>query len=249
LAPAQNYEIPLTHLKNNQLISAHNQFLNLAEHIKKSDPLKSALLFMLAAECKDRQGKESKEEIGEAGKLFLKYGESKNAPNTKGALLCASKCFLKIGDFDDAKKAYEEAKKTKSQKVEFMRPIVIVDDSKAVSLKLKTYVEKLGFTEIHVFENGKSALKECKELFSSKTLPIILLDMGLPDIDGDKIAAHLLEQKTNLQIIVITADEKTTKRVNKTISSGVSGFIQKPFTLDEVKNAIGVAESEYLLQQ
>ncbi len=249
MVPTQNYEIPLTHLKNNQFISAHNQFLNLAENIQNSDPLKSALLFMLAAECKERQGKESKEEIGAAGKLFLKYGESKKSLNAKGALLCASKCFLQIGDFDEAKEAYEKAKKIKSQKVEFRRPIVIIDDSKAISLKLKTYVEKLGFTEIHVFENGKSALKGCKDLFSNKALPIVLLDMGLPDIEGDKVAAQLLEQKTNLQIIVITADEKTTKRVNKTISSGVSGFIQKPFTLDEVKNAVDVAESEYLLQQ
>jgi AmiR/NasT family two-component response regulator len=52
-----------------------------------------------------------------------------------------------------------------------------------------------------------------------------------------------------LQIIVITADDKTTKRVNKTISSGVSGFIQKPFTLDEIKNALSIAESEYSLLQ
>ena len=50
-----------------------------------------------------------------------------------------------------------------------------------------------------------------------------------------------------MQIIVITADEKTTKRVNKTISTGVSAFIQKPFTLDEFKKAIDVAESEYSL--
>ena len=52
-----------------------------------------------------------------------------------------------------------------------------------------------------------------------------------------------------LQIVIITADEKTTKRVNKTISTGVSAFIQKPFTIDEVKKAIDVAESEYSLLQ
>jgi len=39
---------------------------------------------------------------------------------------------------------------------------------------------------------------------------------------------------------VITADEKTITRVNKTISYGVSAFIQKSFTLDEVKNVIDV---------
>ena len=68
-------------------------------------------------------------------------------------------------------------------------------------------------------------------------------------LDGDEVATKLLKDKATLQIIIITADEKTTKRVNKTISTGVSAFIQKPFTLDEVKKAIDVAESEYSLLQ
>ncbi len=61
--------------------------------------------------------------------------------------------------------------------------------------------------------------------------------MGLPDLEGDAVAEKLLKEKLDLQIVVITADEKTTQRVNKTLSSGVPAFIQKPFTLDEVKKA------------
>ena len=71
--------------------------------------------------------------------------------------------------------------------------------------------------------------------------------MGLPDLEGDEVAKKLLKEKPGLQIVVITADEKTTQRVHKIISSGVSAFIQKPFTLDEVTKAISVAESEYSL--
>jgi len=74
--------------------------------------------------------------------------------------------------------------------------------------------------------------------------PIVLLDMGLPDMDGDVVASKLLEEKLDLQIILITADEKTTKRVYKTISSGVVAFIQKPFTIDDMKKALEIAESE-----
>ena len=73
--------------------------------------------------------------------------------------------------------------------------------------------------------------------------------MWLPDLEGDAVAEKLLKEKLDLQIVVITADEKTTERVNKTLSSGVSAFIQKPFTLDEVKKAIDVAEAEYSLLQ
>ena len=244
-----NCEIAVTHLKNKQFITAHNLFLNQAESLKKSEPIKSALMYMLAAECKTRQGKESKNEIKEASNLFLKYSDSKNSKNVKGALLCASKCLLSLGEFDKAKDAYQKAKTILSSTIQVTRPIVIIDDSKAVVMKLQNYVEKLGYSEIHVFENGKDGVKGCEKLFSENKEPIVLLDMGLPDLEGDVVATKLLKDKVNLQIIVVTADEKTTKRVNKTISTGVSAFIQKPFTLDEFKKAIDVAESEYSLLQ
>ncbi|MDC4231371.1 MAG: response regulator [Nitrosopumilus sp.] len=154
-----------------------------------------------------------------------------------------------MGEFDKAKTTYQKAKTIISSTVQATRPIVIIDDSKAIALKLQTYVEKLGYSEIHVFENGKDGVKGCKQLFSENKEPVVLLDMGLPDLAGDVVAEKLLAEKLHLQIVVITADEKTTERVNKTISTGVSAFIQKPFTLDEVKNAIDVAESEYALLQ
>ena len=247
--PKITCEIAVTHLKSKQFITAHNLFLNQAESLKKSEYLKSALMYMLAAECKTRQGKESENEIKEAGNLFLKYSNSKNPKNVKGALLCASKCFLSLGEFNKAKDAYQKAKIIIQSTIQVTRPIVIIDDSKAIAMKLQNYVEKLGYSEIHVFENGKDGVKGCKKLFSENKEPVVLLDMGLPDLEGDVIATKLLNDKVNLQIVVITADEKTTERVHKTISSGVSAFIQKPFTLDEVKKAIDVAESEYSLLQ
>ena len=242
-------EVALAHLKNKQFITAHTLFINQAESVKKSEPVKSALLYLLAAECKKQHGKDYENEITEAGNLFLKYSKLKYSENVKGALLCASKCFLSLGDFDKARDTYQKAKTMFSTPIQITRPIVIVDDSKAIALKLQTYVEKLGYSDIHVYENGKSGVKGCKNLFSEGKHPILLLDMGLPDLEGDAVAEKLLKEKLDLQIVVITADEKTTQRVNKTLSSGVSAFIQKPFTLDEVKKAIDVAETEYSLLQ
>lgn len=248
LDSAQNYELAFTHLKSSQFISAHTQFVNLAESMKKSDMLKSALLYVLAAECKAKQGKDTKNDFEQAGELFLKYGKSKNKPNSRGALLCASKCFLKLNEFNKAKEAYQHATSIPYEEAQ-LRPIIIIDDSKAIAKKLETYVSKLGYQQIHIFYNGKEAIKGAKEIISKNIRPIILLDMGLPDIDGDKVAKSILDSDVTLQIIVITADEKSTKRVHTTISSGVSGFIQKPFTIDELKKTIDTAESEYSLQQ
>jgi len=155
LDPKITCEIAVTHLKSKQFITAHNLFLNQAESLKKSEYLKSALMYMLAAECKTRQGKESENEIKEAGDLFLKYSNSKNPKNVKGALLCASKCFLSLGEFDKAKDAYQKAKIIIQSTIQVTRPIVIIDDSQAIAMKLQNYVEKLGYSEIHVFKNGK----------------------------------------------------------------------------------------------
>jgi CheY-like chemotaxis protein len=242
-----NCEVALSHLKNKQFITAHNLFFNQADSMKKTEYLKSALLYMLAAECKTRQGKEPKDEIEQAGNLFLQYSKTKNSKNIQGAFLCASKCFLSLGEYDKAKISYQKAKTIISSTIEISRPIVIIEDSKAITMKLQNYVEKLGYDEILVYNNGKDGLEGCHKLFSENKQPIILLDMGLPDFDGDVIAMKLLKEKIDLQIIVITADDKTTKRVNKTISSGVAAFIQKPFTFDEIKNAVAIAESEYSL--
>jgi len=65
-------EVTLTHLKNKQFITSHTLLLEQSESLKKSGLLKSALLYMLAGECKTRQGKTSKNKIKESGELFLK---------------------------------------------------------------------------------------------------------------------------------------------------------------------------------
>jgi CheY-like chemotaxis protein len=239
-----DYELAFTHLQNNQNISAFNHFSDLAENQKKNDPLKSALLFMLAAECKLRQNKDNREETLEAGKLFLNYAKKENDYNIKSAYLCAAKCFLKSGNYDEAKKAFEKSKTLQAPNNDVVRPVVIVDDSKSVIIKLENYLKKLGYASIKSFETGKEAIKESQKLIKSAVNPIFLLDMGLPDVEGDVVASKILEEKPDSQIILITADEKTTKRVNKTISSGVTAFIQKPFTINDLKDAMNTAESE-----
>ena len=170
-----------------------------------------------------------------------------NNYNVKSAYLCAAKCFLNSGNYDDAKKAFEKSKTLPASTIEIVRPVVIVDDSKSVIMKLENHLKKLGYASIISYETGKEVIKELKNLVKSSVNPIFLLDMGLPDVEGDVVASKILEEKPDSQIILITADEKTSKRVNKTISSGVTAFIQKPFTINELKNAMNTAESESFL--
>ena len=238
-----NFDLAMTHMRNRQNMAAYNQFTTIAESIKKTDSIKAALSYVLAAECRIQQNKDSSSEIIEAGKLFFNFAKKENNYGVKNAYLCAAKCFLRAGKYDDAKTAFEKSKTLKrSSAAEDLRPVVIVDDSKSIILKIENYLEKLGYKNTHSFSTGKDALNGCKKLLKSN--PIILLDMGLPDINGDVVANKILSEKPDAQIIVITADEKSTKRVKDTISVGVLAFIQKPFTIADLRDALNVAESE-----
>lgn len=244
-----DYELAVTHLENRQFITAYNLFINLAEAHKNNDKVKAALYKILAAECKKRQNKENNNDFLNAGELFMEYAKNKKTYDAKNSYLCASKCFLKAGKFEEARIAHNKSRQISIFESGAPRPIVIIEDSNAVTMKIQTYLQKLGYSYILTFSKGKDGLDGCIKLLGKNKAPILLLDMGLPDVSGDKIAEKLLSKSTELQIVIITADEKTTKRVSKTISSGVAAFIQKPFTMDELKKAVDTAEFEYSMLQ
>lgn len=229
-------------MRNNQPIAAHNILVALAESQMKRDDPRAGILLLLASECKTSQGKDRHDELLQAAKFYQKVAKKEKPSAAKYAHLCAAKCFLRIGQYDDAMAAFEKAKKYVHSVVEEKKPIVVVDDSPAITLKLNEYLKKLGYKDIHTFADGKSALSSIKKLIQTSN-PIILLDMDLPGMSGDEIAKTLLNLKPNLSIILITADEKTSPRVKKTIGWGSTAFVQKPFTIAELKNALDVTVS------
>lgn len=237
----EKFDLACTYLKNDQNISAHNLFMDLAQKEMKQGNFKAGVYLILASECKSKQGKDNKEELDLAAKHYLKMAK-KDGTNSPYAYQCAARCFLKLGQVDRAMKISEEAKKFMPKIVEDKRPIVIVDDSPAILLRLENYLEQLGYKDIKKASNGKSALTLVTKLIDDLQNPVILLDMKMPDITGDAVAKKLLEKKPDLSIILITADEKSDPKVRKTIGFGSTAFIQKPFTLNELKNALDTTE-------
>lgn len=235
----EKFDLACTYLKNDQNLAAHNLFMSLAQKEIKSQSFKAGLYLILASQCKIKQGKDGSDELLEAAKLYLNLA-TKGSLNPSYAYQCAARCFLKIGQHEKAMKALEEAKKHVQNIVEEKIPIVVVDDSPAITLRLKNYLQQLGYSDIHTVDDGKEAIKLITKLIKDSN-PIVLLDMELPGMTGDMIARQLLQSKPDLSIILITADEKSTPRVRKTIGLGSTAFIQKPFTINELKNALDTA--------
>ena len=125
----------------------------------------------------------------------------------------------------------------------------------------KNKIKKYNMTETEIEEHKKNKFieQQKRDLFKTekcKEIGIILIIISYKDCkklneESYKviIKKKILEKNPESQIILITADEKTSKRVNKTISSGVTAFIQKPFTINDLKDAIKTAESEYSILQ
>ena len=91
-------------------------------------------------------------------------------------------------------KVSEEAKKHVPTIVEEKRPIVIIDDSPAITLRLKSYLEQLGYDDIKTANDGNGAIKLVTKLINDSQNPLILLDMQMPNMTGDTVAKKLLEK-------------------------------------------------------
>ena len=105
--------------------------------------------------------------------------------------------------------------------------ILIVDDDRAVCEILKIYLTQENFI-ITIANDGQSAL----DCLQQEHFDLVLLDIMLPDIDGNQIT-QTIRQINQLPIILISARDSD---VDKAISLGLGGddYITKPFTRIEL---------------
>jgi len=122
--------------------------------------------------------------------------------------------------------------------------ILIVEDSPAISMLLKSYLEKLGFTQIHTCDTGSGAIATFNDLVSQKKHPLVLLDFMLPDMDARSILTQMLEVQPNARVILETATEKDDEGIKELIRLGVYQYIEKPIRFENLKTIIETIERE-----
>lgn len=108
--------------------------------------------------------------------------------------------------------------------------LLIVDDMPTNLDLLSNILIRQGF-QVRAAINGTLAL------MSAQATPpdLILLDIMMPDMDGYEVCRRLKagEQTRNIPIIFISAQDKTTDKVNAFTMGGVD-YITKPFQVEEV---------------
>ncbi len=112
----------------------------------------------------------------------------------------------------------------------FMNIIIdIVDDHKMVIGGLKGMLMTIpGVTLGNAYENGKELLKGLQK----QQPDILLLDIQMPEVMGDELAALILKSYPAIKIIAVTG-YNTTNYAKLMLQAGVSGYILK--NTDEFK--------------
>jgi len=114
--------------------------------------------------------------------------------------------------------------------------VLIVDDSEDMAETLSALLGERGH-RVRIAPNGARAL----EALEQDAPDVVLLDVGLPDMDGYEVAAAMRARfAADLRIVAITGFTSDVVR-ERARRSGCDACLVKPFDLDEVTAALRAA--------
>ncbi|BFL45545.1 response regulator [Lactonifactor longoviformis] len=112
--------------------------------------------------------------------------------------------------------------------------ILVVEDDKAVRNLISTTLDTQEY-RYHVAKNGAQALVEAV----SQRPDVIILDLGLPDMDGVEIIRKV-RSWSQVPIIVVSARSEDRDKVTA-LDEGADDFLTKPFSVEELLARVRVS--------
>ena len=120
--------------------------------------------------------------------------------------------------------------------------ILVVEDDNSVK-NLMTATLKAHDYRFLTAQNGTSAILEA----SSHNPDIILLDLGLPDIDGVEVIKRV-RTWSNVPIIVISARSEDSDKI-EALDAGADDYLTKPFSVEELLARLRVTQRRLMMMQ
>jgi two-component system chemotaxis response regulator CheY len=114
--------------------------------------------------------------------------------------------------------------------------LMIVDDSNIIRSRISRIMSdpRLPLIEIvGTAGNGAEALA----LFTATHPEVVTMDLTMPEMDGVECTTLLVESDPEVKILIVSAlSDKAT--AIEALKKGANGFLYKPFTDDELVNAL-----------
>ncbi len=105
----------------------------------------------------------------------------------------------------------------------------MVDDDRALRDVLRRALTLAGY-EVRLTDTGAGALAEV----SSAVPDAVVLDVGLPDIDGLEVCRLLRREGNRVPVLMLTARDAVSDRIDG-LEAGADDYLIKPFDIDELK--------------
>ncbi len=105
--------------------------------------------------------------------------------------------------------------------------VLIVDDEQSISLFLNLTLTSQGYETIEA-ASGKEALTKA----AAQKPDIVILDLGLPDIDGTEVT-RLLREWTQIPIIILSVRGSEKDKI-AALDLGADDYLTKPFVVGEL---------------
>ena len=112
--------------------------------------------------------------------------------------------------------------------------ILVVDDERAIRRYLHAALNAQGYT-VYEAANGQEALNAAV----ANRPDLIILDLGLPDIDGVEITRRLREW-SNIPILILSVREQEIDKI-AALDAGADDYLTKPFSSGELLARLRVA--------
>ena len=114
--------------------------------------------------------------------------------------------------------------------------ILLVEDDHALAKALQQALQKQSHT-VNEVGSGEAAL----HIINIETPDIVILDLGLPDMDGIDVLKNVRKKHPDLPILVLTARAQLDDRIIG-LDSGADDYLAKPFEMTELFARLRVLE-------
>ncbi len=107
--------------------------------------------------------------------------------------------------------------------------ILVVDDDRAVREALRRALALAGY-EVHLAEDGEDALEQVVRAVPDA----VVLDVGLPGIDGLEVCRRVRRTGSRVPILILTARDAVADRIDG-LDVGADDYMVKPFDVGELQ--------------
>ena len=112
--------------------------------------------------------------------------------------------------------------------------ILVVDDEPQIQRFLKPALKAAGYDVVEAATGG-----EALKAVATAAPDLVILDLGLPDMDGKEVVANL-RGWTTIPIIILSARERESEKI-AALDLGADDYIEKPFGIGELTARIRTA--------